>query len=95
VLKANNLTAIFIVGVCILLHVLLNHKIKYSFSMITCFDLHKRPSSGDFFVTQNIKKRVTICCNGSVESDGKIICKIAVVKVKIQEIKIKLGYNYK
>jgi hypothetical protein len=37
-----------------------------------------RPSS-DFFVTQNIKKRVTICCNGSVDSNGKIISKFAVV----------------
>jgi hypothetical protein len=51
----------------------------FVFSMITCFGLHKSPSSGDFLVTQNIKKRVTICCNGSVDSNDKIMVKIAVV----------------
>jgi hypothetical protein len=42
-------------------------------SMITtCFGLHKRPSSGDYHVIQNIKE-VTIRCNGSVESNSTII----------------------
>jgi hypothetical protein len=37
------------------------------FSMITtCFGLRTRPSSGDYRVIQNIKKKVTTRCNGSV-----------------------------
>jgi hypothetical protein len=40
-------------------------------SMITtCFGLRKRPSSGDYHVIQNIKKKVTIRCNGAVESNS-------------------------
>jgi hypothetical protein len=43
-------------------------------SMITtCFGLRKRQSSGDYHVIQNIKKKVTIRCNGSVESNSAII----------------------
>jgi hypothetical protein len=43
-------------------------------SMITtCFGLRKRPSSGDYHVIQNIRKKVTIRCNGSVESNRTII----------------------
>jgi hypothetical protein len=43
-------------------------------SMITtCFGLRKRPSSGDYHVIQNIKKKITIRWNGSVESNSKII----------------------
>jgi hypothetical protein len=47
--------------------------------IMTCFGLHKRPSSGDFHITQNIKEKVTVCCNGSVESNSKIRGKIAIV----------------
>jgi hypothetical protein len=43
-------------------------------SMITtCFGLRRRPSSGDYHVIQNIKKKVTTRCNESVESNGTII----------------------
>jgi hypothetical protein len=43
-------------------------------SMITtCFGLRKRPSSGDYHVIENIKKKVTIRCNGSVEPNSTII----------------------
>jgi hypothetical protein len=43
-------------------------------SMITtCFGLRKRPSSGDYHVIQNIKKKVTTRRNGSVESNSTII----------------------
>jgi hypothetical protein len=35
----------------------------------TCFGLLKRPCSGDYHEIQNIKKKVTVRCNGSVESD--------------------------
>jgi hypothetical protein len=48
----------------------------------TCFGLRKRPSSGDYDVAQNIKKKVTIRCKGSVGSNSKIIGKLAVVYVK-------------
>jgi hypothetical protein len=40
-------------------------------SMITtCFGLRKRPSSGDYHVTQTIKKKVTVRYNGSL---GQIV----------------------
>jgi hypothetical protein len=43
-------------------------------SMITtCFGLRKRPSLGDYHVVRNIKKKVTFRCNGSVESNSRII----------------------
>jgi hypothetical protein len=43
-------------------------------SMITtCFGLRKRPFSGHYHVIQNIKKKVTTRCNGSIESNSKII----------------------
>jgi hypothetical protein len=45
----------------------------------TCFGLRKCPSSGDFNVTQNMKEKVSIRCNGSVESNSEKIGKIAVV----------------
>jgi hypothetical protein len=43
-------------------------------SMITtCFSLRKKPSSGDYHLIQNIKMKVTIRYNGSVESNSTII----------------------
>jgi hypothetical protein len=39
----------------------------------TCFGLRKRPSLGDYHAIQIIKKKVTIRCNGSVESNSTII----------------------
>jgi hypothetical protein len=55
------------------------------FSVITtCFALRKRPSSGHYHVIQNIKKKVTIRCNGSVESnyDNRLICRNLSKKLK-------------
>jgi hypothetical protein len=43
------------------------------FKVTTCFCLRKRPSSGDYHVIQNIKKKVAIRCKGSVESNSMII----------------------
>jgi hypothetical protein len=43
-------------------------------SMVTkCFGLRKRPYSGDYRIIQNIKKKVTIRRNGSVESNSTIL----------------------
>jgi hypothetical protein len=41
--------------------------------IMSCFGLRKRPSSGDYHVIQNVEKKVTISCNGSVESNSTII----------------------
>jgi hypothetical protein len=61
-LPLSDLIISFIVGMCILLCVLTNHKSKPSFATIRKYallcGLHKRPSSSD--VIQNIKKKVTI-----------------------------------
>jgi hypothetical protein len=40
---------------------------------MTCFGLSKGPSSGNYNVIQNTKKKVTARCNGSVESNSTII----------------------